>query len=81
MDIEQAVLDWCAYRYKERPNVAIAQRRTAQGQEEETPLLDAPPNVLQVIERYKRELPSLDRRAEERAERVAKPGFKSPRRK
>jgi hypothetical protein len=81
LDIEQAVLDWCAYRYKERPNVAIAQRRTAQGQEEQTELLDAPPNVLQVIERYKRELPSLDRRAEERAERLAKPSFKPQRRK
>jgi hypothetical protein len=70
-DIEQAVLDWCAYRYRERPNVAATQRRTGQGDSEHTELLDAPPNVLQVIERYKRELPSLDRRAEERVERMA----------
>ena len=75
-DIEQAVLDWCAYRYKERPNVAATQRRTGQGDSVHTELLDAPPNVLQVIERYKRELPSLDRRAQEREERLAKSSFK-----
>jgi hypothetical protein len=74
-DIEQAVLDWCAYRYKERPNVGATQRRTPQGESVQAELLDAPPNVLQVIERYKRELPSLERRADERAERLAKPLF------
>lgn len=72
-DIEQAVLDWCAYRYKERPNVGATQRRSAQGESTQTELVDAPPNVLEVIERYKRELPSLDRRAEQREERQAKP--------
>jgi len=71
-DIEQAVIDWCAYRYKERPNVTATQRRTAQGESTQTELLDAPPNVLLVIERYKRELPCLDRRAEEREERLSK---------
>lgn len=69
-DIEQAVIDWCAYRYKDRPNVTATQRRSAQGESAQTELLDAPPNVLQVIERYKRELPCLDRRQEERQERV-----------
>jgi hypothetical protein len=76
-DIEQAVCDWCAYRYKERPNVGVTQRKSSQGEQAQTELLDAPPNVLQVIERYKRELPSLDRRAEERAERMARPTFRS----
>ena len=71
-DIEQAVLDWCAYRYKERPNVAVTQRRTAQGETEHVELLDAPPNVLQVIQRYMRTLPCLDRRADEREERIAR---------
>jgi hypothetical protein len=75
-DIEQAVCDWCGYRYKERPNVGVTQRKSVQGEQESTELLDAPPNVLQVIERYKRELPSLDRRAEERAERMARPAFR-----
>jgi hypothetical protein len=76
-DIEQAVCDWCAYRYKERPNVTATQRRSTQGESAQTELLDAPPNVLQVIERYKRDLPSIDRRADERAERMTRPGFKS----
>lgn len=71
LDIEQAVLDWCAYRYKERPNVAATQRKSSQGESAQTPLLDAPPNVMQVIERYERKLPSLDRRGESREERVA----------
>jgi hypothetical protein len=69
-DIEQAVIDWCAYRYKERPNVASTQRRSNQGESVQSQLIDAPPNVLQVIERYKRELPSIDRRGDEREERV-----------
>jgi hypothetical protein len=76
-DIEQAVCDWCAYRYKERPNVSATQRKSSQGEQASTELLDAPPNVLQVIERYKRALPSLDRRGDERAERMARPSFRS----
>jgi hypothetical protein len=76
-DIEQAVLDWCAYRYKQRPNVGVTARKSSQGESSNPETLDAPPNVLQVIERYKRELPSLDRRAEEREERLARPSFKS----
>jgi hypothetical protein len=76
-DIEQAVLDWCAYRYKERPNVGATARRSTQGESAQTELLDAPPNVLQIIERYKRELPSLDRRSREREERMAKPSFRT----
>jgi hypothetical protein len=65
-DIEQAVIDWCAYRYKERPNVSATQRRSVQGESSQTELLDAPPNVLKVIERYTRIIPSLDRRQDER---------------
>lgn len=71
-DIEQAVLDWCAYRYKERPNVSATQRRSVQGESAQTPAIDAPPNVLEVIERYKRVFPSIDRRGDERAERAAR---------
>jgi hypothetical protein len=65
-DIEQAVIDWCTYRYKERPNVSATARRSSDGDSEQTPLIDAPPNVLKVIERYKRTMPSLDRRQDER---------------
>jgi hypothetical protein len=71
-DIEQAVIDWCAYRYKQRPNVGATQRRTSEGESVQVAAVDAPPNVLQVIERYKRTLPSLDRRAEEREERMTR---------
>jgi len=78
-DIEQAVLDWCAYRYKNRPNVGVTGRRSSEGEQSQPETLDAPPNVLEVIDRYKRELPSLDRRAEEREERLAaKPSFRPP---
>lgn len=69
-DVEQAVLDWCAYRYKERPNVAASSRRSTEGESVATEMIDAPPNVLQVIERYRRCLPSADRRRDEREERV-----------
>ncbi len=74
-DIEQAVIDWCSYRYKMRPNIGVNARRSTEGESNESELLDAPPNVLQVIERYKRCLPSIDRRADEREERMAKPSF------
>ena len=69
-DIEQAVLDWCSYRYKMRPNVGVMTRRSTEGESAQTELIDAPPNVLEVIERYCRTLPSTDRRAEEKEERV-----------
>jgi len=79
-DIEQAVIDWCTFRYKQRPNVSATQRRSTEGESTESPILDAPPNVLQVIERYKRCFPSIDRRADEREERMQrsapKPGKK-----
>jgi hypothetical protein len=80
-DIEQAVIDWCAYRYKERPQVASTQRRSVQGETVQSQLIDAPPNVLQVIERYKRELPSTDRRADEREERARRAVPRMPREK
>lgn len=72
-DIEQAVLDWCAYRYKMRPNVGATARRSTEGESSQIELLDAPPNVLEVIERYMRKFPSIDRRGDEREERMAKP--------
>jgi hypothetical protein len=64
-DVEQGVLDWCAHRYKNRPNVAAGSRRSTEGESIQPEQLDAPPNVLQVIERYKRSLPSHDRRNDE----------------
>jgi hypothetical protein len=71
-DIEQAVLDWMSYRYKNRPNVTTTQRRSSEGESAQTEIIDAPPNVLSVIERYTRERPSIDRRQEKRQEREAR---------
>lgn len=73
-DIEQAVIDWCTYRYNERPNVSATERRSTEGESIETPLIDAPPNVISVIARYMRTLPSIDRRAEQREERMQRGG-------
>lgn len=75
-DIEQAVLDWCGYRYKQRPNVGVTQRRSTEGESAGIEIVDAPPNVLQVIERYTRCFPSIDRRAEEREERATRGAVK-----
>ena len=81
-DIEQAVIDWCAYRYKMRPNIGVNARRSTEGDSDQTSLLDAPPNVLEVIERYKRCVPSVDRRDDERQERMAQPPIRRvPKRK
>jgi hypothetical protein len=78
-DIEQAVIDWCTYRYNERPNVSATERRSTEGESIEAPLIDAPPNVLSVIERYTRTFPSIDRRAEQREERLMRSAPKSGR--
>lgn len=64
-DIEQAVIDWIVYRYKGRPNVGATQRRTAEGETVSVEQVDAPPNVLQVIERYTRKFAPVNRRYEE----------------
>ncbi len=80
-DIEQAVIDWVGYRYKGRPNVGVAMRRATEGETLQTEHVDAPPNVLQVIERYKRELPSFDRRGDERVERNTRAAARALRQK
>jgi hypothetical protein len=69
-DIEQAVIDWIVYRYKGRPNVGTQQRRMAEGESVSVEQVDAPPNVLSVIERYTRKFPSVNRAYEERQERM-----------
>lgn len=65
-DIEQAVIDWIVYRYKGRPNVGTQQRRMSEGESVQVEQVDAPANVLSVIERYARKLPSINRRADGR---------------
>ena len=71
-DIEQAVIDWCLYRYKGVPNVSTLQRRSSEGDSVQVQQIDAPPQVLSVIDRYTRVSPCLDRRQEEREERLTR---------
>jgi hypothetical protein len=56
-----------------RPNVGATSRRSTEGEASQIELIDAPPNVLEVIDRYTRKFPSIDRRGDEREERMAKP--------
>lgn len=67
-DIEQAVIDWVVYRYKGRPNVGTSQRRSLEGRglgdTVDVEIVDAPPSTKSVIERYRRKVPSLDRRGD-----------------
>lgn len=72
-DIAQAVIDWVVYRYKGRPNVDTT-RRSQQGESVQIEQVDAPGSVLSVIDRYTKTLPCLDRRNEERDERIQR-GF------
>lgn len=65
LDIEQAVIDWIVYRYKGRPGVGVTQRRSAEGESVAVEQVDAPPNVLAVIERYARKYPGVNRRYDE----------------
>jgi hypothetical protein len=64
-DIQQAVTDWVAYRYKQLPNLGITQSRSVEGESVQQTQLDAPATALAVIERYKRRLPSVSRRYDE----------------
>jgi hypothetical protein len=63
-DIVQAVIDWVVYRYKGRPNVTTT-RRSQEGGSVQVEQIDVPPNVKDVIARYERKVPGVDRRAEE----------------
>lgn len=69
-DIEQAVIDWVAYRYKGRPTVGIAQTKFGgrEGDEVKTEQVDIPLSTQSVIEKYRREIPTLDRRKEKMAQ-------------
>lgn len=70
-DIEQAVIDWIVYRYKGRPNAGASRRRSSEGEGVDVEQVDAPPTTLAVIERYKRRLPSVNRRLDEMLQRQA----------
>jgi hypothetical protein len=70
-DIEQAVIDWVVYRYKGRPNAGASRRRSTEGEDVDVEQVDAPPTTLAVIDRYKRRLPSVNRRLDEAQQRMA----------
>jgi hypothetical protein len=70
-DIEQAVIDWVVYRYKGRPNAGATRRRSSEGEDVDVEQVDAPPTTLAVIDRYKRRLPSVNRRLDEAQQRMA----------
>ncbi|HVJ09269.1 MAG TPA: hypothetical protein VM554_12885 [Acidisarcina sp.] len=69
-DIEQAVIDWVVYRYKGRPNTGTVRRRSTEGEDVQVEQVDAPPTTLSVIERYRRCLPSVNRRRDEQQARM-----------
>lgn len=79
-DIEQAVIEWSAYRYVGRQSVGVIEQKSTEGESEETQKVDAPENVLSVIDRYARKFPCLDRRQEEREERMARGGSRGKKR-
>lgn len=64
-DVEQAVIDWVAYRFKGAPNTGTQQRRSAEGESVQVEQTDMPPHVQQVIDRYTRCLPGLNRREDD----------------
>lgn len=71
-DIEQAVIDWVVYRYKGRPNVGTVSRRSTEGEDVRVEALDAPTTTKAVIMRYCRELPSIDRRGDDRQQAITR---------
>jgi hypothetical protein len=56
MDLEQAVLDWVAFKYRERDRIGLGSK-ILQG-ETITFLRDVPPSVLRVFNQYSRVAPS-----------------------
>jgi hypothetical protein len=53
-DVEQAVIEWVAYRYKTRQWIGQTSKHMAQGETIQTPETEIPPSVKRVIERYRR---------------------------
>lgn len=72
-DVAQGVLEWVAARYKGRPGTGISSQREAGGEhvtyDREAPM---PATTAAVAERYKRTWPSLDKRSDDRNDRVTR---------
>lgn len=72
-DVVQAVLEWCAARFKGRPGQGIASTREAGGEHTTFEKQEAmPPNTARVVEKYKRTWPSQDKRTDDRDYRVTR---------
>lgn len=71
-DVEQAVKEWVCARYKGRPNVSAASRRSTEGADMRVDLSDAPETTKGVIARYKICWPSQDKRTDDRNYRVTR---------
>jgi hypothetical protein len=72
-DVAQAVLEWCAARFKGRPGQGLNSQREAGG-EHVTYDRDAamPANTARVVEKYKRTWPSLNKYSDDRDYRVTR---------
>jgi hypothetical protein len=64
-DVSQAVAEWVAQRYKQRPNLGTVIQRGAEGESLQQTEAAAPANTQACIERYKRRIPSVSRRYDE----------------
>jgi hypothetical protein len=61
-DVSQAVAEWVAQRYKQRPNIGTQTQRSVEGDSIQQTESAAPANTLACIERYMRRIPSVSRR-------------------
>jgi hypothetical protein len=56
-EIQQAVLDWCQYRYKVQPAAAVASKHLNTGEQITYDIKDMPETTRRVIQQYKRRAP------------------------
>ena len=72
-DVEQAVIEWTAERYKSRPGSTLLSSRAAGGEHASFAKEDSmPPTTAACVERYKRDWPTLNRRQEDRDYRITR---------
>jgi hypothetical protein len=72
-DVSQAVLEWVVERYKGRPGEGINSQREAGGEHVTYERSDAmPATTAQVVERYKREWPGLNKYREDRDYKITR---------
>jgi hypothetical protein len=73
LDVAQAVIEWVCLRYKGRPGAGVNSQREAGGEHITYDKQAAmPDNTARVVEKYSRTMPSLDKRADDRADKVTR---------